>query len=66
MKEDKSIEAAVLNTLYVDLVRGIREQRSLERKRPQQPEKLREYEVRRMGGRRGGRSGGGGNLTSPL
>ena len=51
MREDKSIEAAVLNTLYVDLVRGIREQRSLERKhQSRQPpqksgEKLREYEV---------------------
>ena len=49
MREDKSIEAAVLNTLYVDLVRGIREQRSLERKKSvaggTHEDRVREYEV---------------------
>jgi len=32
MKDDKSVEAAVLNTLYLDLVRGLREQRRALRK----------------------------------
>ena len=27
MKEDKSVEAAVLSMLYLDLVKGLREQR---------------------------------------
>lgn len=52
MKDDKSIEAAVLATLYLDLVRGIREQRKLDRSigasgvsGEGRAETLREYEV---------------------
>ena len=41
MKEDKSVEAAMLNTLYLDLVRGIREQRkaSATERRLKKPQK---------------------------
>jgi len=58
MREDKSIEAAVLNTLYLDLVRGLREQRKVQRQQSvlqahdstasaaaQQRESRKQYEV---------------------
>ena len=35
MREDKSVEAAVFSTLYLDLVQGLRQQRQTQKQRAQ-------------------------------